>query len=368
MFPVLAALLLFELNASRLRFTRGDVDPDAVTLRLKETPMRGGVVVLPANGAVNHRHMLRAADHKKPIIVGTSGFDSPYEDQIETDTRAGPIPAKLMQLFEDAPASYLVIENHLIPPERRIDYETFLARAVVAGRLRYINRFDGRSDLYAVVKTEPHAKTEAPLPFGLEIKDWASLLKEDPVHLLGQFRSWTQAAYRLHVASFGSMPRFSDFLPDVEALGTGVVVSSLDEQQPTLEENFRQLVEQPKFQEGFAAMTSEGFVDALAANARLSLAPAERAALVDKLNSGALKRAQVVLAIVNHREFAEGERNRSLVLLHYFGYLHRNPDEAPDRNMDGFNFWLREVEASGEVDRLTLAFMASIEHGEKTKR
>jgi hypothetical protein len=270
-----------------------------------------------------------------------------------------------MQLFEDAPASYVVIENHLVPPERRIDYETFLARAVIAGRLRYINRFDGRSDLYAVVKTEPHAKTEAPLPFGLELKDWATLLKDDPIHLLGQFRSWSQTVYRLHVASFGSMPRFSDFLPDMEALGSGVVVSSIDEQQPTLEENWRQLVEQPKFQERFKAMTSEGFVDALAANAGIELAPAERAAFVDKLNSGSLNRAQVLLAIVNHRDFVERESNRSLVLLHYFGYLHRNPDDAPDRNMDGFNFWLREVEISAEVDRLTLAFMASIEHREK---
>jgi hypothetical protein len=367
-FAALATLLLFELNASRLRFTRGDVDPDAVTLRLKETPMRGGVVILPANATVNHRHLLRAADHKKPIIVGTSGFNSPYEDQIETDTGDGPIPAKLMQLFEAAPASYVVIENHLIPPERRIDYETFLARAVVAGRLRYINRFDGRSDLYAVVKTEPHAKTEAPLPFGGQMKDWATLVKDDPVNLLGQFRSWSQAVYRLHVAASGAMPRYSDFLHDVEALGTGVVVSSLEEQKPMLEDNFRRLVEHPKFQERFKAMTSEAFVDALAANARFSLEPAERAAFVDKLNNGALQRAQVLLAIVNDRDFAERERSRSIVLLHYFGYLHRNPDDAPDRNLGGFNFWLKEVETNGDVARLTRAFMASIEHGEKTKK
>jgi hypothetical protein len=367
-FAVFAALLLVELNASRLRFTRGDVDPDAVTLRLKETPMRGGVVVLPANGTVNHRHMLRAADHKKPIIVGTSGFNSPYEDQIETDTRAGPIPAKLMQLFEDAPASYVVIENHLIPPERRIDYETFLARAIVAGRLRYINRFDGRADLYAVVKTEPHAKTEAPLPFGLHIKDWPTLLKDDPVNLLGQLRAWSQAVYRLHMASFGSMPRYANFLPDMEALAAGMVASSLDEQQPAFEENFRRLAEHPKFHERFKVMTNEAFVDTVAANARLSLAPAERATFIDKLTSSAFTRAQVLSAIVNHRDFVEREQNRSLVLLHYFGYLHRNPDDAPDKSMDGFNFWLKEVEMSGDVDRLARAFMASIERGEQAKK
>lgn len=367
-FALLATLLLFELNASRLRFTRGDVDPDGVTLRLKETPMRGGIVVLPANGAVNHRHLLRAADHRKPMIVGTSGFDSPYEEQIEWDTRAGPIPAKLMQLFEDAPASYVVIENHLIPPERRVDYEAFLARAVASGRLRFINRFDGRSDLYAVVKTEPQAKTEAPLPFALQMKDWAGLVKEDPVNLLGQFRSWSQAVYRLHLAAFGAMPRYSDFLPDVESIGLGVLASSLEEQQPKLEENLRQLAERPKLQERFNSMSHDEFVDALSANARLALSPAERAALIDKLNGGALTRAQALLALVNNPVFAAKEENRSLVLLHYFGYLRRNPDDPPDRNIDGFNFWLKEVERTGEVDRLTRAFMASIEHREKTRK
>jgi hypothetical protein len=367
-FAMLATLLLFELNTSRLRFVRGEVDPDAVTLRLKETPMRGGVVVLPANGSVNHRHLLRAADHMKPMIVGTSGFNSPHEDQIEIDTRAGPIPEKLLQLFEDVPASYVVIENHLLPPERRIDYETFLTRAVVAGRLRFINRFDGRSDLYAVVKTEPQGKSEGPLPFALHVKDWATLIKEDPSNLLGQFRPWSHAVYRLHVATYGRMPRFEDFLPDAESVGAGVVGPSLDEQEAKLEENLSQLAERPKFQERFISMTNEGFVDALISNARLGMSPAERGASIDKLNSGALTRAQLLLRIVNHREFTEREQNRSLVLLHYFGYLHRNPDDPPDRNMDGFNFWLREVETTGEVDRLTRAFMASIEREEKTRK
>src|SRR5258705_9446905 len=144
-------MLLFELNAAPLKLIRGDVDPDAVTLRLKATTMKGGVVVLPANEHVNHRHVLRSADHMKPLIVGISGFSSAYETQIEVATAAGPIPEKFIAFLEDVPASYLVIENNLIEPERRPDYENFLARAVASGRLRFVNRFDGRDDLYAIV-------------------------------------------------------------------------------------------------------------------------------------------------------------------------------------------------------------------------
>lgn len=364
-FAVIAVMLLLEFNAAPLKFMRGDVYPDGVTLRLTETPMRGGVVVLPAGEHVNHRHVLRSADHMKPLIVGISGFGSPYETEIEWAIASGAIAMKFMNFLEEVPTSYLVIENNLIAPERRIDYEAFLARAVLAGRLRFVNRFDGRDDLYAVVRNEPEAKTEALLPFALEVKEWSTLVKEDPVNVLGQYRSWSQSVYRLYVASYGQMPRYSEFLADVEFVGRGVVAISPDE-QPKLEANLSELAERwvkrSKFQALYKHLTNERFVDELAKNAGITLEPTERAGFIDGLSNGAMTRVQVLLAVVNKREFVEKEENRSLVLLHYFGYLHRNPDDAPDKNLDGFDYWLREVETSGDRGRLPRGFMASGEN------
>src|SRR5207253_1238347 len=180
-YSVACLLLLAELNAAPLRIMRGESFPDAVTLRLKQTPMRGGIVELPAGGDLNYRYMLRSADHQKPLIVGTSGFNSPIEDKIEALTRTGAISTELMKLLEAIPTSYLVIANQSIMPERTSDYEVFLARAVAAGRLRFIRRFDGHDDLYAVVQTEPAAKSEAALPFSLANRDWARVIHDDPV-------------------------------------------------------------------------------------------------------------------------------------------------------------------------------------------
>jgi hypothetical protein len=115
-------------------------------------------------------------------------------------------------------------------------------------------------------------------------------------------------------------------------------------------------------------MTDEKFVDQLAANSGFALAPVERAALVDQMRTGVLTRAQALLAVANNASFTEREANRSLVLLHYFGYLHRNPEDAPDGNLGGFNFWLKEVESTGEMDRLPRAFMASIEYQERNRK
>jgi hypothetical protein len=371
-FGLLASLLLFELNTSPLEIVRGDVDPDALTLRLKETTMRGGVVFLPATASLSHRRTLRAADHMKPLITGNTSFNSSYQGRIEVDTGFGVIRDELMRLLEEIPTSYLVIETEAVAPERRVDYENFLARAVTSGRLRYINRFDGRDDLYAVVKTEPESKAEAPLPFKVETRDWATLIQEDPVNLLGEFRSWSQAVCRLHVASYAAMPRYAEVVSDVMAIGRGVTVSTLDDQTPRLEENLRhfatQWVERPQFKALYDAMNDESFIDAVAANAGLRLPQAERSDLLQKIHSRVVTRAETLITLVMNTTFREAHAKRSLVLLHYFGYLRRNPEDPPDGSLNGFNFWLKEIETTGEVQRLSRAFTASIEYGARKKK
>ena len=369
-FVVACLAFLFELNAAPLKIMTGDVDPDAVTKRLKVTEMRGGLVVLPAGAEFNHRYVLRAADHQRPLIVGTSGFNPPTEDQIENAIRSGPIRDDFMDLLEKIPTSYIVVSTHLIAPERRPDYEMFLMRAVLAGRLRYVNRFDGRDDLYAVVKTEPEAKEEAPQPFHLEIKDWEDSIKEDPVNLLGKYSSASETLHRLYVASHGVMPRYSEFLDDVKVIGRDVFPGSNDEQvklESNLNEFIADWVEREKFQAQYDSMSNERYVATLAENIGVALSRDDLSDFLDKLNQGALTRAQLLSNIVNRPEFVKKEKVRSLVLLHYFAYFQRNPDDPPDSNLKGFNFWVTEVEKSGDPGRLPQAFMASDEYKGKGK-
>ena len=37
------------------------------------------------------------------------------------------------------------------------------------------------------------------------------------------------------------------------------------------------------------------------------------------------------------------EFNKAFVLMQYFGYLRRNPNDAPDADFGGFNFWLAKL-------------------------
>ncbi|MGH9967885.1 MAG: hypothetical protein ACREBG_08670 [Pyrinomonadaceae bacterium] len=362
---VACVLLLFELNAAPLKFMRGDVYPDAVTLRLKETPMRGGIVVLPASGEFNHRHMLRAADHAKPLIVGTSGFNSPYETEIEILTLQGTLTSQLLDLLEKIPASYLVVQEHLLKPERRADYEAFLARGIASGRLRFIGRFDGHDDLYVVTKTEPDVQSEAPAPVALSLRSWRDLVHDDPVNMLNQFRGSSQTLYRIYKASYGRMPRYEEFIRNVERIGKGVIVGD-EGQEKVLEQNLRDFAEDwvanTRFKAVFGNKSNQQYINQLFANAEVKPDETQRAALIAGLDQGTETHATALLKIVDSEAFVQKEQQPSLVLLHFFGYLRRNPGDPPDKTMDGFYHWLKELKKSNDVALLTQAFASSIEY------
>ena len=88
----------------------------------------------------------------------------------------------------------------------------------------------------------------------------------------------------------------------------------------------------------------------------------ERASLADGLASGRRTRAGVLLKIANDPRFVEKERHRSFLLLHYFGYLRRDPGDPPEHGLDGFNFWLAVLERTGDERAIASAFLDSEEY------
>jgi len=164
-YVVIVLAILFEQRAAPLNLVRGAVDADALTLRLKETPMHGGIVELPAvyGAPSNYLYTLRAADHERPLVTAMSGFSPPIEQEIEALTHADQIPDRFIDLLESIPSSYLVVNNALLEPPNRLAIDSMLAKGLATGRLRFIRSYD-ESDLYALVRIEPSAKSEAEAP------------------------------------------------------------------------------------------------------------------------------------------------------------------------------------------------------------
>ena len=365
-FVVIALAFLFELHASPLRIESGEVNPSTLALRLSQTPMSGGLVELPSSESDLNRHfyMLRAADHERPLVNATSSFISPLTDQINKAT-AGTIAPNFIDLLEKIPASYLVVHNDRLLPEWQTGYKIFLTRCLRSGRLRFINRFDGHDDLYALVKNEPNAKSEATAPFPLIAYEWSEMIRQDPVNVLAVSPAKFQTLYRIYLISNAVLPRNAEFMNDAETIARGVILESED-QDRIFDDNLRKFAEgwtqSNSFVSSFGRLSDLQFVDKLLANAGIKIDTPERATLVDDLANHRETRAGALLKIVNDQRFVEKENDRSLLLLYYFGYLRRNPDDPPDRDLRGFNFWLTEMRKHHDVGRISLAFQSSTEY------
>jgi hypothetical protein len=172
----------------------------------------------------------------------------------------------------------------------------------------------------------------------------------------------------------GTVPviRLEEFLPDTQRIGQGVVVGQ-GNWQAQLDDNKSayalEFVQRARFTSAFApTMTADQFVDKLAQNTGLTLTQAERDQLVSVLGatpSDPSKRAQVLRSVTDNSRLQQAEFNRAFVLMEYFGYLRRNPDDLPDHDFGGWQFWLNKLNLfNGDFIRAEMvkAFLSSDEY------
>ena len=191
------------------------------------------------------------------------------------------------------------------------------------------------------------------------------MLDEDPLHLLGRYADWSRALYRLHLVARGRMPRYAEFMPDARALGRGLIPGTEEAQRAfdwRLAALAREWARRDNFRATLGALDDARYVEQLYENAGLKADDAEREALAAALASGAESRADALFKVAADPRLEEGGRNRALLLLHYFAFLRRNPDDPPDGDLEGFNFWLDSLERTNDPDKIALAFRDSIEY------
>lgn len=173
-----------------------------------------------------------------------------------------------------------------------------------------------------------------------------------------EFQQTGFLVYRIHKTAFGNLPgspvpiRLNDFLHDTKVIGDRLVVG-VSGWESILEANKQAYLASFVLRTDFTAkypvsLTPAQFVDALLANSELIPSTAERLSLIGEF-SGATTSASIASRITVLRRVAENDQtvrqefNRAFVLMQYFGYLRRNPDETPDVNFDGYNFWLNKL-------------------------
>jgi inhibitor of cysteine peptidase len=181
--------------------------------------------------------------------------------------------------------------------------------------------------------------------------------------------------YKTYRAAYGQRPdRLGEFTLDSRDVSAGVVVGETGWEQK-LEFNkaayVADFIARSQFEETFPlSLTPAQFVSALDANAGRSLTSAERDTAAAEFGgaqdtSNLTARARVLRLVVDNAAFHRRETNPAFVLMQYFGYMRREPDEV------GYDFWLQKLEDFGGDFRraeMVKAFIASDEYRQRFGR
>jgi hypothetical protein len=186
------------------------------------------------------------------------------------------------------------------------------------------------------------------------------------------------------VSTFGgahslSVPvvRLNEFLPDTQEIGQGVVVNQTGWE--TVLENNKQAftteyVQRARFTTAYpTSMTPMAFVDKLFANAGVTPLAADRTAAINEFGSAsttadAAARGRALRRVAENGTLTQQEFNRAFVLMQYFGYLRRNPNNSPDSDYTGYDFWLTKLnQFSGNYQsaEMVKAFIVSGEYRQR---
>jgi hypothetical protein len=169
-----------------------------------------------------------------------------------------------------------------------------------------------------------------------------------------EFQETGSYVYRMYRAALGRRPVFDEFGPDRARVVAG---ADLEQSKAVYADEF---VLRPAFQAEYPAnWIPEQFVSHLFDKAGLIGFADERQAEINAMYAGRT-RAQVLRNVIELQAFRSREYNAAFVLMQYFGYLARDPDEA------GYQFWLNILNQQPANARgMVCAFITSQEMQER---
>lgn len=171
--------------------------------------------------------------------------------------------------------------------------------------------------------------------------------------------------------------RFGEFLIDTAQIAAGVQVGIgnwIQQLENNKQTYMLAFVQRSRFTTAYPiSLTPTDFVNQLFVRAGVAPSAQERQAAVDEFGTAtntadAAARARALRRIAENSTLKIIENNRAFVLIQYFGYLRRNPNDAPDSDHSGWKFWLDKLEVhNGNYinAQMVLAFLSSFEYRDR---
>ena len=176
-----------------------------------------------------------------------------------------------------------------------------------------------------------------------------------------------RAAYSRKSDSSSTRITYNNFIEDARQIGEGVVVGTPNWEEQ-LEANrlayAKQIVASVEFVAKYPiTLSAAQYVDGLFASAMITPTAVEREAAITAFGTGGLVgRVAALRKVADSDSLRTAEFRGAFVLMQYFGYLRRDPDEA------GYQFWLTKLnQFNGDFVQAEMvrAFILSIEYRER---
>jgi hypothetical protein len=146
--------------------------------------------------------------------------------------------------------------------------------------------------------------------------------------------------------------RFSEFLPDTQQIGRDVIVG-----QPGWEQQLENnkvafalaFVSRARFITAYPITMMPGqFVDTLYLNTGVTPSASERASVIGEFggagnSADTAARGRALRRVAENATLKQQETNKAFVLMQYYGYLRRNPNDPQDTDYSGYDFWLTKL-------------------------
>lgn len=166
-----------------------------------------------------------------------------------------------------------------------------------------------------------------------------------------EFQQRGYFVYRFYSASYGRIPRYVEFMPDMARVSG---FQSAAEEEANKVAFVNDFVARQEFKNRYDSVTDpRAYVGALESAAGVVLA--NRETLIADLAAGRKTRAEVLRAVAESLEVYQKYFNQAFVVMQYFGYLRRDPDIL-------YLNWIDTLNQTGDYRIMVNGFINSAEY------
>ncbi|HEX8137671.1 MAG TPA: hypothetical protein VF544_08785, partial [Pyrinomonadaceae bacterium] len=171
------------------------------------------------------------------------------------------------------------------------------------------------------------------------------------IYLSPEFRDRGYFVYKVYAASLGRFPHYAEFMPDLARVSGFQTTQELEQSKLDFIQEF---MSRQEFRSAYDSLGSgQPFVDAILQRAGTTIS--NRVDIINRLAASQISRGQALKEIVESAEVDARFFNEATIVMHYFGYLRRDPDAL-------YQHWVDVLQQTGNFRTITNGFANSTEY------